>query len=120
VVQQWGCFIANENQKWRIEPVSAGLYKLKAMHSGRLLTVGWGWANAANTRDGAPMVQWDDNTGSEQTFYIQASGTGYQLKNLNSGKCLDVSNVSTADGALLQQWTCATVVAQQFKLKALF
>src|SRR5260370_282048 len=33
-------------------------------------------------------------------------GNGYTVVSQNSGACLDVSNVSLADGALLQQWQC--------------
>jgi thermitase len=118
-IQQWGCF-NNLNQQWRIEPVGSGLYKLKAMHSGRVLTIGGSWANSGKLVDGAPIVQWDDNNGTEQKFYIQASGTGYQIKSQVSGKCLDIFNWSTSDGQALQQWACSGNAPQQFKLKALF
>ncbi|MGY1495310.1 RICIN domain-containing protein [Streptomyces sp. QTS52] len=30
----------------------------------------------------------------------------YQLVAVNSGKCVDVSEISTAAGALVHQWTC--------------
>lgn len=39
----------------------------------------------------------------------------YVLLNRNSGKVLDVSGVSTADGALLQQWTRTSAYNQQFQ-----
>jgi hypothetical protein len=118
-INQWSCY-NGANQEWRIEPVGSGMYKLKAMHSGRVLSVGGNWANSGKLVDGAPIVQWDDNNGTEQKFHIQASGTGYQLKSLVSGKCLDIWNWSTTDGQALQQWTCSGNTAQQFKLKALF
>jgi thermitase len=119
-IQQWGCFATNKNQQWRIEPVAAGIYKLKAMHSGRVLSIGGLWENSGKLVDRAPIVQWDDIAGAEQKFYIQASGAGYQIKSQLSGKCLDLFNWSTADGQALQQWTCTGTAAQQFKLKALF
>ncbi|MFJ7181572.1 RICIN domain-containing protein [Streptomyces massasporeus] len=34
----------------------------------------------------------------------------------HSGKCLDVTDLSTADGARLQQWTCTHGSAQTFRL----
>jgi thermitase len=118
-IQQWTCF-NNLNQQWRIEPAGTGVYKLKAMHSGRVLSVGGLWANSGKLVDTAPIVQWDDINGAEQKFYIQASGSGYAIKSQLSNKCLDISNWSTADGQALQQWTCTGTAAQQFKLKALF
>lgn len=33
----------------------------------------------------------------------------------HSGKCLDVKDASTANGARLIQWTCGTGVNQQFQ-----
>jgi hypothetical protein len=36
------------------------------------------------------------------------SPTYYRLTNRNSGKCLNVVGSSTADGALLEQRTCAS------------
>ena len=114
IVQQWGC--ANvDNQKWQIESLGAGLYKLKAMHSGRLLSIG-----ASNPADGAKTIQWDDGTYIDQKWSIQASGSGYRLVVLHSGKCLDVPNFGTADGLQLQQMTCNGSSKQQFKLRALF
>ena len=113
-VQQW-TYGNSENQKWRIEPLGSGLYKLKAMHSGRLLSIG-----ASNMADGAKTTQWDDGTYNDQKWFIQASGSGYRLVAYHSGKCLDVPSSSTANGVQLQQWTCNGSSAQQFILKALF
>jgi thermitase len=114
-VQQWGCNSIGDNQKWQIEALGAGLYKLKAMHSGRLMSIG-----ASNMADGAKVIQWDDGTYNDQKWYIQVSGSGYRLVAYHSGKCLDVLNFGTADGIQLQQWACNGSSAQQFKLKALF
>jgi thermitase len=118
-ILQWSC-LNTLNQQWRIEPAGTGVYKLKAMHSGKVLSVGGAWANSGKMVDGAPIVQWDDITGDEQKFYIQTSGTGYAIKSQLSNKCLDIWNWSTTDGQALQQWTCTGSTAQQFKLKALF
>jgi pectate lyase len=50
---------------------------------------------------------------------LPAAGGTYQLAVKKSGKCIDVPGASTADGALLQQWTCTPGSAwQQFTLKA--
>jgi thermitase len=112
-VQQSTCGTADK-QKWQIEPVGSGYYKLKALHSGRVMSIG-----QSNMTNGAPTIQWDDGTYIDQKWAIQPSGSGYKLVVYHSGKCLDVSNSSTAD-IQLRQWTCTGSTAQQFKLKALF
>ncbi|MET9730589.1 RICIN domain-containing protein [Streptomyces sp. NPDC006458] len=44
-------------------------------------------------------------------------GNGHvKLINRNSGKCLDVADGSTADGAAVVQWTCGSQLNQQWKL----
>ena len=46
-------------------------------------------------------------------------GNGYySFVARNSGKCLDVRDQSTADGGLLQQWTCTSGPTQSFRLAA--
>jgi thermitase len=112
-VQQTTCGTGN-NQKWQIESLGAGLYKLKAMHSGKLLSIG-----QSDMADKAKTIQWDDGTYIDQKWAIQASGSGYKLVVLHSGKCLDVASSSTAD-IQLQQNKCSGNSNQQFKLKALF
>ena len=112
-IQQTTCGTGN-SQKWQIESLGAGLYKLKAMHSGKLLSIG-----QSNMANGAKTIQWDDGTYIDQKWTIQASGSGYKLVVLHSGKCLDVASSSTAD-IQLQQSTCTGNSNQQFKLKALF
>jgi thermitase len=114
-IQQLACNTAGENQKWQIEALGAGLYKLKAMHSGRLMSIG-----QSNQADGAKTIQWDDGTYNDQKWFIQASGNGYRLVAYHSGKCLEVPNFETTDGLQLQQATCTGSSAQQFNLKALF
>lgn len=47
------------------------------------------------------------NGGSQQNWYFTPVGGGYYtLQNGLSGKCLDVTNASTQDGALMQQYSC--------------
>jgi hypothetical protein len=36
------------------------------------------------------------------------TASDYQLVAVNSGKCVNVSDISTAVGALVHQWTCDT------------
>ena len=60
-IQQSGCNTIAENQKWQIESLGAGLYKLKAIHSGRVMSIG-----QSNQADGAKTIQWDDGTYDDQ------------------------------------------------------
>ena len=46
-----------------------------------------------------------------------AANTWYQVINPNSGKCLDAQNVGTADGTVLQQWSCGTAQHQQWQFR---
>jgi hypothetical protein len=48
---------------------------------------------------------------------VPTAGVAYQLKVSKSGKCIDVPAASSANGALLQQWSCTEGADwQQFKL----
>jgi chitinase len=42
----------------------------------------------------------------------------YQVKNVNSGKCVDAAGNNTANGTVVQQWTCYNNAAQQFQFVA--
>jgi hypothetical protein len=43
-------------------------------------------------------------------------GGQYEIVNANSGKCVDVSAASTANGANIQLWTCNGTGAQRFRV----
>ncbi|HYF61934.1 MAG TPA: RICIN domain-containing protein [Herpetosiphonaceae bacterium] len=47
-----------------------------------------------------------------------SGGAYFTLVNRYTGKCLDLNNASTADGAKIQQWTCNNSNAQQWRLVA--
>jgi hypothetical protein len=49
---------------------------------------------------------------------VAAVADTYTVVNQQTGKCLDVNGVSTADGAVIQQWTClGGALNQQFTLR---
>jgi Subtilase family/Ricin-type beta-trefoil lectin domain-like len=116
-VKQYTCS-TGDNQRWQIEPVGAGLYKLKAVHSGRALSIGGG--TPGNEVNGAKAIQWEDGNYNTQQWLIEASGSGYRLVVNHSGKCLNVANGSISNLAALIQQVCSITTNQQFKLKALF
>ncbi|WEO93871.1 RICIN domain-containing protein [Streptomyces sp. FXJ1.172] len=74
--------------------------------SGKCLDV-----SGASTADGAAVIQYACNGGTNQQFTLNrvtalGNGEDYQLVAVHSGKCVDVSNVSTTAGAPIHQWTC--------------
>ncbi|TQL02403.1 non-reducing end alpha-L-arabinofuranosidase family hydrolase [Cellulomonas sp. SLBN-39] len=69
------------------------------------------------TNDGAKIVQWSRNDGTQQQWQFVDSGGGYyRLKSRLSGKVLDVLNFSTANGAAITQYTDRNQTNQQFRL----
>jgi regulation of enolase protein 1 (concanavalin A-like superfamily) len=84
-----------------IPSVLYGNYKIIASHSNKALDVKDG-----STADGAQVIQWTDNGGTNQQWTItQISGDDYKIINVNSGKAMDVVNNSTSNGALIEQRT---------------
>ncbi|MEU1274281.1 RICIN domain-containing protein [Streptomyces sp. NPDC005799] len=67
--------------------------------------------SGASTADGAAVEQWTCNGQTNQMFTLNpvtalGNSQDYQLVAVHSGKCVDVSNVSTQPRALVHQWTC--------------
>ncbi|MGP3915615.1 ThuA domain-containing protein [Nonomuraea sp. 10N515B] len=88
-----------ESQGGGLEP---GTYTITAQHSGKNVT-----PKDASVADDAPIVQMTAGTGAEQKWEaVPLADGGYQLKNVKSGKCLDVPGGSTTPGTQLVQWAC--------------
>src|SRR2546429_4808548 len=52
-----------------------------------------------------------------QAWYLEALGTGrYNIENVQSGQCLDVTGGSTAAGAPTQQSYCTGTESQEWKI----
>ncbi|MFI6932978.1 RICIN domain-containing protein [Streptomyces sp. NPDC050287] len=59
-----------------------------------------------NTADGAGVIQWPSNGGTNQQWNIvPVSGNLYKIVNRNSGKVMDIGNGSHSRGTTLDQWT---------------
>ncbi|HEX6681258.1 MAG TPA: RICIN domain-containing protein [Candidatus Limnocylindrales bacterium] len=110
--QQHFCEGGNQ-QLWNFHPVAgvANTYTIVNQHSGKCLDV-----NGVSTADGAAVIQWTCNSGAQnQQFTLRRVSYGgndphdHQLVARHSGKCVDVSAISTAAGALIHQWTCNPV-----------
>jgi len=83
-------------------------YRLIGRQSGRCMSL-----SGNNGANGTAMILWDcsgsPNPGDGQVFTfvpIEAGDQIFLLKINSTGKCVDVTGVSTADGAYLQEWDC--------------
>jgi hypothetical protein len=81
-------------------------YRFVFRHSGRCLSL-----SGNNGANGTAFLQWDCSPNpvpwDGQVFTLVPLGGGYFNVKVNStGKCVDVTGVSGADGAYLQQWDC--------------
>lgn len=70
--------------------------------------------------DGTPNLGTPVGTGISLTSpsgETAATPASYTLVNRNSGKCLDLENGSTADGANVRQWACNGNDAQKWRIE---
>ncbi|MGH3678402.1 MAG: RICIN domain-containing protein [Mycobacterium sp.] len=67
------------------------------------------------THDGARVELWSCSGGPNQKWYFlrpspnsgRPNPEDFQVESAHSGKCLDVTGISSADGVGMQQWGCA-------------
>jgi glucosylceramidase len=118
VLQQWDCTSpAATNQEWQFRATSNGNYQVVNRNAPALAWDVNGGAGA--TADGGQVYLWTYGGGTNQQWKPVALSTGnFEFVALNSGKCLDVRDVSTSNGAWLQQWACTGGPAQTFRLVA--
>ena len=123
-VQQYACsgsvpgyvgyYDEKPNQQWILNPSYPELgstFSLISLNSGLCLDVA-----AGSREDGANVQQYAcQRLGRDQhqqwrfTYVSTTTPTvdsGYELRNVNSGKCLDVAEASLVDGGNVQQFTC--------------
>ncbi|GAP51429.1 RICIN domain-containing protein [Streptomyces azureus] len=105
--QQYSCE-GGYQQMLDLKPVvgRSNTYTVVNELSGKCLDV-----QNASTADGAPVIQYTCNGSTNQMFTLNpvtalGNSQDYQLVAVHSGKCVDVSDVSTTPGALIHQWTC--------------
>ncbi len=102
LADQWTC-VGGTNQEFMLTPVKGG-YKITARNSNLAIGIRGGPSALAN---GDRIQQGFYNGTSDQIWIVTPGSNGYYtLKPENSGKCLDVSGASTADGAGVQQYSC--------------
>ncbi|MDT7787662.1 MAG: chitinase [Pseudonocardiales bacterium] len=67
--------------------------------------------DATGTANGAVTQLWDCSGAGNQQWTAETNG---QLRNVASGRCLDATGPSSADGTRLQLWDCAGSANQQW------
>ena len=85
-----------ENQKWAIENMGGGEYRIVNFGSGKPLD------NPSSSRTpGTNVIIWTDNGGYNQRWHVIKTASGfYRIVNVqSSGKSLEIANASAADGA---------------------
>ncbi|WP_409467760.1 RICIN domain-containing protein [Streptomyces sp. HC307] len=105
--QQYYCE-GGYQQMFDFKPVAGrpNTYTVVNQHSGKCLDV-----SGASTADGAAVIQWTCSGTTNQMFTLSpvsalGNSQDYQLVAVHSGKCVDVSGVSTQPRAPIHQWTC--------------
>ncbi len=99
-LQQWEVQLRQPNQQFYVKVLDNNTITLTSVYSHMSVI-------AHGTQNGAPVIQQDIVTGVEpQISVTRLPDHSYQLKFSGTGKCLDVTDVSTADGARIQQWDC--------------
>jgi hypothetical protein len=81
-------YLGGDNQKWKLEPVGGGYFRIIAKHSGKCLDV-----QSNRTNNGAGIMQFQYLGGDNQKWRLEPVGGGYfRIIAKHSGKCLDVKN----------------------------
>jgi hypothetical protein len=118
VLTRQGSFRGSESEYHTFQ-IKSG-YRIVSRSSNKCLSL-----SENNPRSGTGILQWDcspaPNPGDGQVFTLvpmEASGQYFEIKINSTGKCLDVRDGSTADGAWLQEWEClgAGQINQQFRV----
>jgi chitodextrinase len=118
IVLQWSCG-TSANQQWQFRPTSGGYTQVVPRHA---QTIAWdvnidAYGSAGGTADGTPVQLWSYGGGANQQWQPVAQSDGtYHFVVKSTGKCLAMKDGSMADGATVEQRTCATTPAQAFRL----
>lgn len=98
------------NQRFRLEPLGDGTYRIVAGHSGMVLDV-----EKASLAPGARVVQWPWTGAANQRFRLESADGVWSLVAVHSGLALDVRGASTAQGAEIIQWNWKGGSNQKFR-----
>jgi len=119
-VQQWQCIGGQANQLFFATPVGVGFYQLRPSHvTGMCLEV-----SGFSTADTATFVlaTCSGSVPGNQVFSLEylfgwGDNTEVRVRPNHTGKCMDVSGISTADGVPIQQYGCWGGANQAYYLR---
>ncbi|MEV6974217.1 RICIN domain-containing protein [Kitasatospora sp. NPDC093806] len=114
--QQWERRDA-DNQRFDLEAVEGGYYRITARHSGKVLEV-----TEAGTDNGTAVRQWEWSGGEHQQWRPEPVGDGwYRLVARHSGRVLQVAvgNDGARNGAPVRQQEWTNADHQKFRLDPL-
>ncbi|MEW6155324.1 MAG: RICIN domain-containing protein [Actinomycetota bacterium] len=116
-VHQW-TWHGGANQRWRVEDVGDGWSRIVNVNSGKVLDIA-----EFSQADGGRIHQWTWHGGANQRWRglrVQSSPVpvlGNHITAAHSGKVLDVSGLSTADGAAVWQWSVTNGLNQRWAIE---
>ncbi|WP_185949449.1 RICIN domain-containing protein [Microbispora sp. KK1-11] len=100
------------NQVTGIAPVNNSVYYLQGRGSrDNAEPVG------GSTASGTLVTHNPPSGATSQQWRLQATGSYWNLVNVNSAKCLDLVSAGTANGVQIRQATCGTATSQQWTLR---
>ena len=112
-VQTWSNASVNQ-QKFKVEYISNGYYKITSVNSNKVLDVAGGLKTA-----GTNVQQFESNNTDAQKWLIKDAGNGYYyIVSKCNGLYVDVANGVAKDGSNLQMYTGNSTKAQKFKFEA--
>lgn len=104
------------NQKWALVPVplviSGDVYEIVPVYAPKLRLDVAG-ASAVN---GANVHAWASNGNNNQKYFVTDEGDGYSIRDINSGKYVDVNGQNFQDETNVQLWEQNGTRAQRWKL----
>jgi hypothetical protein len=100
-------------QQWNITHLGGGLYRITNAASGLVLDI-----TGRSMDNGADAILWSYNGGDNQKFaFIPTSDGYYRITPSHSTKPLEITDASTADEAIIQQYRYWLHNWQQWKLE---
>ncbi|MDX3518338.1 RICIN domain-containing protein [Streptomyces scabiei] len=102
-IKQYTCN-GGTNQKYWFKSAGSGYYQLMTRHSSLCVQENTGTVTQENC----------DSSKTAQQFSLVTTGSYVNVKSRATGKCLDVSGASTADGAAIITYTCGSGTNQQW------
>lgn len=99
--------------------VTDAVYELRPVHSDKCADI-----EGRRGDNGAKLTQWDCLGGTNQRFQLSYKGTVggedlYEVRPTHApNKCLDVSGVSSSNGAAVHQWDCHNGNNQRWRLQS--